>query len=250
MISRRRKESGLGTPSHVEYLRRSEDEPRSYRGRCKYYDHVSGMCLYEYRPCQGPGSCIGYSEGKNLAKEMRARIRRDEEERAKIKALAQEEQAKRKAQEKEEKRRQNYYLKGSMPKRVWGRLIVMPDEEYRDLIATFNKKTPSETIRLKSIYPNRQMNFSLTGDNSIHALEYWENIYFISAQSMTKWGRLYRRDKIEYEIVGMHKGKEEREKIRQKVAALPDKFVRASKKNKKRNIILSPTVKKIMGIKD
>lgn len=49
-----------GTPYHVEALRRNEDDPRRYWGRCRLVDFNTQMCLLRGRKCTFCTRCDMY----------------------------------------------------------------------------------------------------------------------------------------------------------------------------------------------
>lgn len=57
----------MGTPSHVEYLKMSEDDNRRHKARCADYDHKTGKCMCTKSPnfimkCCGSARCDYYTE--------------------------------------------------------------------------------------------------------------------------------------------------------------------------------------------
>ncbi|MBV6544661.1 hypothetical protein HT668_05405 [Ursidibacter maritimus] len=51
-----------GSPWHVEYLRKAEDEPKRDRRKCKYYvDDDFQQCRILYKKCYGSRYCEHYS---------------------------------------------------------------------------------------------------------------------------------------------------------------------------------------------
>lgn len=57
----------MGTPSHIEYLKMSEDDNRRHKARCADYDHKTGKCMCTKSPnfimkCAGSSRCDYYSE--------------------------------------------------------------------------------------------------------------------------------------------------------------------------------------------
>lgn len=57
----------MGTPSHIEYLKMSEDDKRRHKSRCKEYDKKKDVCMCVQSPyftikCGGSSHCKYYSE--------------------------------------------------------------------------------------------------------------------------------------------------------------------------------------------
>jgi hypothetical protein len=63
----------MGTPSHIEYLKMSEEDSRRHKARCAEYDHKTGKCMCVESPnfimkCCGSARCDYYLE--NLKKDI------------------------------------------------------------------------------------------------------------------------------------------------------------------------------------
>lgn len=55
-----------GTPWHYEYLNKSSNDSRRYKGRCKYYVYSTNdtdeHCSYSSQKCTGSSQCHRYCE--------------------------------------------------------------------------------------------------------------------------------------------------------------------------------------------
>lgn len=51
-----------GTPNHIEYLKKAEDDDRRHRSRCIHYEKGNAFCRYFKEKCRGSAHCPRYRE--------------------------------------------------------------------------------------------------------------------------------------------------------------------------------------------